>query len=72
MVANLMVSAKLATLGPFKKVFLKNGYDVIIFVHDATGKVSSCASNYIVNVVNWPKFGNFSISMRQMIITLIL
>ena len=28
--------------------------------------------NYIEDVVMWPKFGNFSISMREVIITSIL
>ena len=45
MVATLMMSAKF-------------GYDVIVLVHDVTNKILLCDSNYIVDVVLWPKFGN--------------
>ena len=66
----LMTSAKMATPGLHKiKVFWKKGYDVIIFVNDVTNKTLSRDSNYIVDVVMWPKFGNSSISMREVIIT---
>ena len=52
MVATLMMPAKIATLGPLKmKVFSNKGYDVILFVHDATNKILSRDSNYIVDVV---------------------
>ena len=65
-----MMSAKMATPGLRKiKVFWKKGYDVIIFVNDVTNKILSRDSNYIVDVVMWPKFGNSSISMREVIIT---
>ena len=68
-----MMSAKMATPGLRKiKVFWKKGYDVIIFVNDVTNKILSRDSNYIVDVVMWPKFGNSSISMREVIITSIL
>ena len=73
MVEFLMMSAKLATLGLLKiKVFWNKGYDVIISVHDVTNKILSRDSNYIVDVVMWPKFGNSSISMREVIIRSIL
>ena len=73
MVAILMMSAKLATLGLLKiKVFWKKGYDVLISVHGVTNKILSRDPNYIVDVVMRPKFGNSSISMRQIIITSIL
>ena len=66
MVTILMMSAKLATLGLLKIiVFWNKGYDVIISVHDVTSKILSRDSNYIVDVVMWPKFGNSSISMRE-------
>ena len=69
----LMMSVKMATPGLHKiKVFWKKGYDVIIFVNDVTNKTLSRDSNYIVDVVMWPKFGNSSISMREVIITLSL
>ena len=73
MVTVLMISTKLATPGLLKiKVFWSKGYDVIISVHDVTNKILSHDSNYIVDVVLWPKFGNFSVSMREVIITSIL
>ena len=73
MVTVLMMSAKMATPGLRKiKIFWKKGYDVIISVNDVTNKTLSRDSNYIVDVVMWPKFGNSSISMREVIITSIL
>ena len=69
----LMMSAKLATLSLLKlKVFWNKGYDDIISVYDVTNEILSRDSNYIVEVVMWPKFDNTSISMREVIITLIL
>ena len=63
MAAILNMLVKLAILSFLKiKVFWIKGHDVIISVHDVTNKISSCDSNYIVNVVMWPKFGNSSIS----------
>ena len=70
MLAVLMTSAKLATLG-LKAVWNK-GYDIIIYLHDVTNKISSRDSNYIVNVVMWAKFGNSSISMREFIVKAIV
>ena len=65
MVTILMMSAKMATPGLHKiKVFWKKGYDVIVSVNDATNKTLSRDSNYIVDVVMWPKFGNSSIFTR--------
>ena len=69
------MSAKMTKLGLLKiKVFSNNSYDVIIFVHDVTNKILFLLweSNYIVGVVMWSKFGNSSISMREVIITSIL
>ena len=60
----------MATPGPRKiKVFWKKCYDVIILVNDVTNKILSRDSNYIVDVVTLPKFGNSIISMREAIIT---
>ena len=60
-----MMSPKMATPGLLKiKVFWNKGYDVIIPVHDATNKILSRDSNYIVDVFMWPNFGNSSISLR--------
>ena len=68
-----MISAKIATLGlPEIKVFSSKGYDVIISVFDVTNKTFSCDSNHIVDAVGWQRFGNSSISMREVIIGLIL
>ena len=68
-----MMSSKLATLGLLKrKVFWNKGYDVITSVYDVTNKVLSRESNYTVDMVMWPKFGNSNISMRKVIITSIL
>ena len=61
-----MMSAKLATVGLLKiKAFCNKGYDVITFVCDVTNKNLPRDSNYIVDAVKWPKFGNSSISMRE-------
>ena len=68
-----MMSAKMATPGLLKTtVFWNKGYDVIIPAHDVTNKIVSRDSNYIVDVVMWPNFGNSSISMRDVIITSVL
>ena len=41
-------------------------------VHDFTNKILSEESNYIVDVVMWPRFGNSSIFIREVIITTVL
>ena len=63
MVTIWIMSAKIATPDLRKKVFWQKYYDV-------TKKILSRDSNYIVDVVTWPKFGKSSISMRDVIITL--
>ena len=69
----LMMSAKMATPGLLKiTAFWNNGYDVIVPIHGVTNKISSRDSNYIVVLFMWPKFGNPSTSMREVIITSIL
>ena len=68
----LTMSAKLTTLGLFKiKAFLNKSHDIIISVHDVTSKIilTQRDSNYIVDVVMWPKFGNSKISTREVTIT---
>ena len=63
----------MATPGILKiTVFWNNGYDVVIPVDDVTNKILSRDSSYIVDVFMWPKFGNSSISMREVIATSIL
>ena len=70
MVTNLVMSAKMATLGLLEiKVFWNEGYDVIVSVHNFNNKTLSRDSNYIVDVVMRPKFDNSSIFMRKVIIT---
>ena len=67
----LMISAKFATLGLLKiKVFWNKGYDAIISAHEFTSNVLRRGSNYIVDVVMWPRFGSSSVSMRKVIIIL--
>ena len=53
-------------------VFSNNGYDVIISVDYVTNKTFSRDSNYIADVFMRPKFGNCSISMREIMATSIL
>ena len=68
LVAILMTSAKLTTLGLLRiKVFWNKRYDVKIYVHDVINKVLSRDSNNIVDVVMWAKFSNSNISMREVI-----
>ena len=72
MVIIIMVSANgYPSLHKIKE-FWNKGYDVIIFVHDVTNKISSHDSNYIVDVVMPPKFGNSSTSMREVVTTSVL
>ena len=68
-----MMSAKMTTPSLLKiSVFWKNGYDVVIPVDDVTNKSLLRDSNYTVEVFMWPKFGNSSIFMREVITTSIL
>ena len=69
----LMISAKMATLGLLKiKVFWCKGCDVMISLYDVINKNLSRDSNFVVDVVMWLKFGNYSTSMREIIITSLL
>ena len=68
-----MMPAKLATPGLLKiTVFWNKGCDVEISVNDVTNKFLSSDSNYTVDLFMWPKFGNSSISMREVITNSIL
>ena len=51
------------------KLFWKKCYDAMIYIHDTTNKILSRDSIYILDVVIWAKFGNSSISLREIIIT---
>ena len=65
-----MMTTKMATTGLLKlTVFWNKDYDIIILVDDVTNKISSCDSNYIVDVLMWPKLGNSSNSKRKVITT---
>ena len=67
------MSAKVATPGFLKRmIFWNKVYDVLFLVDDVTNKNFSRDSNYIVDVLMWPRFGNSSISMREVITTSIL
>ena len=67
------MSAKMTMLVLLKiKLFWNKSYDFIISVPDVTSKILSRDSNYIAEVVMLPKFGNFNISMIEVIITSIL
>ena len=66
-----MMSVKMVTPGLLKlTAFWNKGYGVIISVADVTNKILSRDSNYIVDV--FPKFGNCSISKREVMTTSIL
>ena len=68
-----MMPAKMATSDLLKiKLFWKKSYYAIYSVYDVTNKILSHDPNYIVDVVMWPKFGNSSICIREVIITSIL
>ena len=68
-----MMPPKMANPGLVKiMVFSNKGYDVIIAVDDVTNKILSPDSNYIVNVLMRPRFGNWSISITEVITTSIL
>ena len=68
-----MMSEKLATIGLLKiNAFQNKGYDVIISDHDVTIKILWRDPDYFEDVTMWPKYGNFRISMREVIITSIL
>ena len=68
-----MMSAKMVYLGFLKiMVFWNKGYDVITSVHNVVNKLLSRDSNDILDVIMWPKFGDASASMGEVIITSIL
>ena len=73
MVAISMMSVKLTTLGLLKIQVSRNKvYDFVFSVLDVSNNFLSRDSNYIVGMVMWPKFGNSSISIREVIVTSIL
>ena len=73
MIAALMMSANLVTLSILKiKIFWNLDYDVLISLYDVTNKILLRDSSCIIDVAMWSKFGNFNISMTEVIITSIL
>ena len=69
MVTILIMSAKWTALGfPKLKEFCNKGYDITNYIYDVTIKIISRDSNYILDVVTWPKFGSSSITRREVII----
>ena len=54
------------------KVIWNKFHEVIISVYDATNKILTRDSNYIIDLVIWPKFGSSSISMTKVIIISVL
>ena len=70
MVKILMMSEKMATWDLLKiKAFWNKGYGVITFVYDVSNNILSRESNYIVDMIMWPKLGNYDISMREVMAT---
>ena len=67
-----MMWAKMTTSGLLKiKLFGNKVYEVIVSLNDVNIIERSFLlrdSNYIVNVVIWPKFGNSSMSKKEVII----
>ena len=70
MVTILVMSAKLDVPGLLG--IKNNRYGYITPDYDVIKKILSRDSNYIVDVVKWPKFDNCSISIWEFIITSIL
>ena len=58
-----MISTKMTTLKLLKIKVFRNSYDAMISPHHVTNKVLSRDSNYFVDLVMSPKFGNSSIFM---------
>ena len=68
-----MTPAKWVALGlPQINIFWNKGYGVKTSACDVTNKILLLESNSIVDVVMRQKFGNFGISMTEVIITSIL
>ena len=66
------MSTKMAMLGLLKIMLFWNKDNVTTSVYDVTDKILSRDSDYIVDVVMWPKFGNSSISISEVTRTSIL
>ena len=65
-IAILMILPKLATPNLLKLNFIWNNCDdIIISVSVVTNKILSLVSNYMLDLVMWPKYGNSNISMEE-------
>ena len=49
------------------KLLWNKDHDVIIYVHGISNKILWHESNYVVDMVMWPKCGNSSIFMREVL-----
>ena len=54
------------------KIFWNKGDDIIVYVLDVPSRILLRESNYIVDVVMWPKFGNSSGFMIEVMIISVL
>ena len=54
------------------KIFWNKGDDIIVYVLDVPSRILLRESNYIVDVVMWPKFGKSSGFMIEVMIISIL
>ena len=50
------------------KLFRNKSYDVETSDHDATNKILSRGSNYVIDIAIWPKIGKYNILKRKVII----
>ena len=63
-----MMPEKKATIGLLKiKVSWNKDYEIRIYVHDVNNQFLSRDLSCIGDVVMWPKFGNLTIYMREVI-----
>ena len=53
-------------------VIWNKDYDVVNLLNEVTIKISSSDSNYIVDVLMQPKFGNCRVSMKEVSRTSVL
>ena len=61
MTAIFTIPAKLAASSLNEiNVFCNKSYDVVNSVHDITSKILSSDSNFVVDVIMWPKLGKSS------------
>ena len=64
----ILISAKIATIYLLQiNIVWNKSHDAKISVYDVNNKTLSRESNYILDVVIWPKFGNSSISMIEIL-----